>query len=188
MTNNQPLRGFGMEAQEVKFIPLVMKTIVVHTVTYFFMGLIASTLLDYGSWYAESYLRGFMRQIDDPLVMAGPLFQPIRGFLFAVVFYLLRDIFFGRKNGWLIMWVMLVFVGILSTFGPSPGSVEGMIYTIVPFSDHIKAWPEVMIQALLFSLLLTYWVEHSEKRWLNWLLGAIFVIVLILPVMGLLFS
>jgi hypothetical protein len=66
MTNNQPLRGFGMEAQEVKFIPFVMKTIVVHT--------------------------------------------------------------------------------------------------------------------------LTYWVEHPKKRWSNWLLGVIFVIVLILPVMGLLFS
>jgi len=177
-----------MEAQEIKFIPLAAKTIVVHTVTYFVMGLLASTLLNYGSWYAESYLSGFMRQIDDPMVMAGPLFQPIRGLLFAVVFYLLRDVLFGRKNGWLIMWVILVFVGILSTFGPSPGSVEGMIYTIVPFLDHFKGWPEVMIQALLFALILTYWVEYPQKRWLTWLLVAAFVIVLLLPTMGLLFT
>lgn len=177
-----------METEDVRFFPLAVKTIIVHTVTYFFMGLIASTLLDYGSWYAESYLSGFMRQINDPLVMAGPLFQPIRGLLFAVVFYLLRDLLFGRRNGWLIMWVMLVFVGILSTFGPSPGSVEGMIYTIVPFADHFKGWPEVMIQALLFSLILTYWVVHPEKRWLTWLLVVVFVIVLILPLLGLLFA
>jgi hypothetical protein len=177
-----------METEEIRFVPLAVKTIIVHTVTYFFMGLIASTLLDYGSWYAESYLSGFMRQINDPMVMAGPLFQPIRGLLFAVVFYLLRDLLFGRRNGWLIMWVMLVFVGILSTFGPSPGSVEGMIYTIVPFADHFKGWPEVMIQALLFSLILTYWVAHPEKRWLTWLLVVVFVIVLILPLLGLLFA
>ena len=177
-----------MESQEVKFIPLAVKTIVVHTVTYFIMGLLASTLLNYGSWYAESTLSGFMRQIDDPLVMAGPLFQPIRGLLFAVVFYLLRDLLFGRKRGWLIMWVILVFVGVLSTFGPSPGSVEGMIYTIVPFWDQLKGWPEVMIQALLLALILTCWVDHPEKRWLTWVLVAIFIIFLLLPVLGLLFA
>jgi hypothetical protein len=177
-----------METREVKFIPLAAKTIVVHTVTYFVMGLLASTLLDYGSWYAESYLSGFMRQIDDPMVMAGPLFQPIRGLLFAVVFYLLRDVLFGRKNGWLVMWAILVLVGILATFGPAPGSIEGMVYTILPFWDHLKGWPEVMIQALLFALLLTYWVDHPEKRWLTWLLVGAFIIVLLLPAMGLLLT
>lgn len=177
-----------MVFREVRFIPLALKTIVVHTVTYFLMGLLASTLLDYGSWYAESYLSGFMRQIDDRMVMAGPIFQPIRGLLFAVVFYLLRDILFHRRNGWLIMWVLLVFVGVLSTFGPSPGSVEGMIYTIVPLWDHFKGWPEVMVQALLLALMLTYWVNHPEKRWLTWVLVALFLIVLLLPVMGLLFT
>jgi hypothetical protein len=181
-------REVTMQAQEIKFIPLAIKTIVVHTVTYFVMGLLASTLLSYGSWFARSDLSSFMRQIDDPLVMAGPLFQPIRGLLFAVVFYLLRDVLFGRKNGWLVMWVLLVFVGILSTFGPSPGSVEGMIYTVLPFLDHFKGWPEVMVQALLFSLILTYWIRHPEKRWLTWLLAAAFVIVLLLPIMGLLFA
>ena len=45
-----------------------------------------------------------------------------------------------------------------------------------------------MIQALLFSVILTYWVKHPHKRWLTWLLVAVFVIVLILPVMGLLFG
>lgn len=175
-----------MEEQEVKFVPLALKTIVVHTVTYFIMGLLASTLFDYGSWYAEPPLSNFMRQIDDPLVMAGPIFQPLRGFLFAIVFYLLRDLLFGRKNGWLIMWAVLVLVGVLSTFGPSPGSIEGMVYTILPLGDHLKGWPEVMIQALLFALLLTYWVEHPEKRWLTWLLVAIFVVVTVLPALGLL--
>lgn len=177
-----------MEAQAIKFVPLAIKTIIVHTVTYFVMGLLASTLLDYGSWFAESTLSSFMRQIDDPLVLAGPLFQPIRGLLFAIVFYLLRDVFFGRRNGWLLMWLMLVFIGILATFGPSPGSVEGMVYTVLPFVDHLKGWPEVMIQALLFSLILTYWVEHPEKRWLTWLLAAVFVIVLLLPALGLLLT
>jgi hypothetical protein len=56
------------------------KTIVTHTVTYFIMGLLASTILDYTRFFAESALNLMMRPTSDPLVMAGPLFQPIRGF------------------------------------------------------------------------------------------------------------
>jgi hypothetical protein len=178
--------GNGMKPAEIRFVPLAAKTIVVHTVTYFIMGLLASTLLNYASWYAGPALSGFMRQLDDPLVMAGALFQPLRGLLFAVVFYLLREPLFGRANGWLIMWVMLVFVGILSTFGPAPGSIEGMVYTVLPFWDHFKGWPEVMGQALLFSLILTYWVTHPQTRWLTWLLVIAFIIALLLPLLGLL--
>ena len=84
--------------------------------------------------------------------------------------------------------VTLETVSDIKESGPSPGSVEGMIYTVLPFADHFKGWPEVMIQALLFSLILTYWVEHPGKRWLNWLLVLVFLIVLILPAMGLLFA
>ena len=84
------------------------------------------------------------------------------------------------------MWAVLVIVGILSPFGPSPGSIEGMIYTVLPFSMHLKSWPEVMLQALFFSLLLTYWVNHPGKRWLTWLLVAALIIVMALPALGLL--
>jgi hypothetical protein len=104
------------------FSEAVIKTIVTHTVTYFIMGLLASTILDYTRFFADSNLNLMMRQTNDPWVMIGPLFQPIRGLLFGIVFYLLREPFFGKKNGWLVMWFMLVVVGIISTFGPTPGS------------------------------------------------------------------
>ena len=177
-----------MNSEKPKFVPIALKTIIVHTVTYFVMGLIASTLLNYGAWYAETSLRSLMRQTSEPLVMAGPLFQPIRGFLFAVAFYLLRDVLFGKKNGWLVMWITLVIVGILSPFGASPGSIEGMIYTILPFDYHLKGWPEVMLQALFLSLLLCYWVNHPGKKWLSWLLGILFGVVVLLPTLGLLLT
>ena len=100
---------------------LALKTIVVHTVTYVACGVLAFLILDYESKFAEPNVRILMRQTDEPIVMAGPLFQPIRGLLFAIAFYPLRTVLFGRKNGWLAMWLVLVMVGILSTFGPSPG-------------------------------------------------------------------
>lgn len=167
---------------------MVIRTAVVHTLTYFVAGLIASNLFGYATLFAEPGYRSFMRQFDDPMVGAGVLFQPIRGALFGLVFYLLRDVLFRRRDGWLITWVMLVVVGILSTFGPTPGSIEGLVYTTLSLASQLRGLPEVLTQSLLLSVLTFYWVTHPEKRWLSWTLGILFVIALLLPVLGLLVS
>ena len=93
MTDNQP--GFG---------GLAVKTIVAHTVTYVLVGILAFILLDYAERFARPDMASWMRQTDDPMVMAGPLFQPIRGLIFALAFYSLREPLFGKRNGWLVMW------------------------------------------------------------------------------------
>jgi len=170
--------------RQITFLGLTVKTIVVHTVTYFIMGLLALTFLNYRTAFEAPITREYMRQVNDPIVALGPGLQFIRGILFAVVFYLLRDTLFGRKNGWLIMWVMLISLGILSTFAAAPGSVEGLLYTKMPVSLQISGWLEVMTQALLLSVILYYWVNHPGKKWLAWVLGIIFVLVIIFSIMG----
>jgi len=167
------------------FVPLTLRTVVVHTVTYFVVGLLAFVLLGYGQRFAEPPLSAYMLQTDDRWVMAGPLFQPLRGILFASVFYFLREQLFGHRHGWLLMWWLLVVLGIFSTFGPAPGSLEGMIYTRLSWQNHVFGLPEGVVQALLLSVLLFYWMRHPEKRWLSWLLGVLFVLVMLLPVLGL---
>jgi hypothetical protein len=175
-----------MDKNQPGFLGLAARTIVVHTITYILMGMLASTLLGYAEAFAAPWMACWMRQLDDPMVIAGPLFQPIRGLLFALAFYPLRDTLFGKRYGWLVSWWLLVALGVLSTFGPSPGSVEGMLYTVIPVSQQIMGWLEVVPQALLLSAILFYWVNHPEKRWLNWLMGVIFVVMLLLPALGLL--
>ena len=170
--------------RQITFLGLTVKTIVVHTVTYFIMGLLALTFLNYRTAFEAPITREYMRQVNDPIVALGPGLQFIRGILFAVVFYLLRDTLFGRKNGWLIIWVMLISLGILSTFAAAPGSVEGLLYTKMPVSLQISGWLEVMTQALLLSVILYYWVNHPGKKWLAWVLGIIFVLVIIFSIMG----
>jgi hypothetical protein len=167
-------------------IEIVVKTILTHTVTYFIMGLLAYTILDYARFFAESRLNLMMRQTNDPWMLAGPLFQPIRGILFGIIFYLLREPFFGKKNGWLVMWTVLVVVGIIGTFGPTPGSLEGMIYTVFPLWVHLKGLPEVLLQSLFLSLIVFYWVKHPQKKWPNWVMGIAFLILMSLPILGLL--
>jgi len=170
------------------FWGITLKTVVAHTITYFLMGLLSFIIFDYSALYAETSLKLLMRQTTEPIVMAGPLFQPIRGFLFGIAFYLLREVLFGKKLGWLIMWVVLIIFGILSPFGPSPGSIEGMIFTVLPLSAHLAGQLEVYLQSLLLSVVLYYWVNYPQKRWLNWVLGVTFFLVLLFPALGLLMS
>jgi hypothetical protein len=64
--------------------------------------------------------------------------------------------------------------------------VEGAIYTTLPLADQFLSGGmlEVLTQSFLFSMLLYYWVNHPEKRWLNWLLGILFVLVLLMSALG----
>jgi hypothetical protein len=120
------------DARRITLPSLTMKTIVVHTATYFIAGILAYTINDYRTTYAQPPLSYLMRPTTDPIVMAGPLFQPIRGVLFALAFYPLRSILFDQPRGWLTLWWLLLALGVLSTFGPAFGSVEGLIYTTLP--------------------------------------------------------
>jgi hypothetical protein len=173
-----------MDNPQPRFLGLAAKTMVCHSVTYFIVGALAAHYLNYAALLARP--DSGMRQITDPWVMAGPLFQPVRGLIFALVFYPLRESLFGKKNGWLLMGWMLIGLGILSTFGPAAGSIEGMIYTRMPLQFQLRGWLEVVPQALLFSALLCYWVNHAGKKWLTWLLGIVFFILMALPILGLL--
>ncbi len=156
-----------MSGSQPSFLGLGAKTVVAHSITYFLTGFLASSLLNYAAWFARPEMACWMRQTTDPMIMAGPLFQPIRGVLFALAFYPLREVLFGTRRGWLVMWLVLVVVGILSTFGPAPGSVEGLLYTLIPVADQLTGLVEVVAQALLLSVVLCYWVGHPKKRWLS---------------------
>ena len=174
-----------MKDNQITLSGLTLRTIVAHTLTYFIVGFVAFNVFDYTAQFAEADVRTFMRQTDDPIVALGPAMQPIRGILFALAFFPLREILFKRRNGWLITWWLLVSLGILSTFGPTPGSVEGIIYTTLPVAEQFSVGMlEILTQSFLFSALLYYWVNHPEKRWMNWLLGMLFVLALLLSIMG----
>ena len=175
-----------LNATRITLPSLTIRTVVVHTVTYFVAGLLAYTLNDYERMYAEPPLSYFMRPTTDRWVMAGPLLQPIRGVIFALAFYPLRSVLFGTRRGWLTLWWLLLALGVLSTFGPAFGSVEGLIYTVIPAREQLLGLWEVVLQSLLFSFILFHWVNAPRKRWLSWTLGVAFGVALLLPVLGLL--
>ena len=108
------------------FWEIIIKTAIVHTLTYFIVGFAAFTIFNYSA--TLSHAKTNMRPATDLRVRAGVLFQPIRGVLFGIILFLLRDILIAQSNGWLITWLMFVIVGILGTFAPAASSLEGLIY------------------------------------------------------------
>lgn len=172
--------------KQPSFTSIALKATIIHTITYFIVGLIAFTFFDYSAKYADPAIANFMRQTTHPLVAAGTIFQILRGFLFGIVFYMLRNVIFPQKRGWLTLWLVLLIVGVFSTFGPAPSSIEGMLYTVLPVWFHIVGLPEVLIQTGLLAFLTHYWVNHPEKKWLAWLFGIVFVIAILLSLLGIL--
>lgn len=170
-----------MNDDKIYLLPLIIKASIVHTVTYFIAGVSAMILLSYGETMGTG--DSIFRPITDPMVMAGPLFQPIRGVIFALAFYPIRYSLFNNKLGWLILWWILVALGILSTFGPAPGSIEAIIYTNLDVS--FSTYVEVVMQAFAFAFVLFYWIKNSDLKWLNWLMGIAFTLVMLLPTLGL---
>jgi hypothetical protein len=166
-----------------RLLSLAAKTAVCHTITYFCMGILAYHILNYAEMIARPC--SGMRPMTDPLVRAAVLFQPLRGVLFALVFYPFRERFFGRAHGWLLMGWMLIALGILGTFAASPGSMEGLIYTTTPVWMQLRGLLEIVPQALLLSALLCYWVNNPAKKWLTWLLSVVFILLMAVIVLGL---
>ena len=165
---------------------LVWKSAVVHTASYFAIGATAFYVFNYGQAFETGNLATLMRPTSDPLVIAGPLFQPIRGALFAVVFWLLRDALFARANGWLILWAMLAIVGILNPFGPVPGSIEGAVYTYFSYEAMIHpSMIEVYSQSLALAAGVFFWVRHPRNLWLSSLFVIVFGLAILAALAGL---
>ncbi len=152
---------------------IIAKATVVHTATYFVMGVFAFYTFNYAAAFSHGPEAAYMSPTTDVWVAAGPLFQPLRGALFGVVFYLLRDALFSTTRGWVLIWIMLAGLGILNTFAPAPGSIEGFIYLSTPASSQIGLGSiEIYGQSLMLALGTFYWVRRPN-RWLAWGLSVV---------------
>lgn len=173
-----------MQNSQVRFVPLAAKTVVCHSVTYFFMGMLAYHFLHYEELINQPC--SGMRPTTSLWVMLGPALQVFRGVLFASVFYLFRERLFGQKRGWILMAWMLIGMGILGTFAAPGGSLEGFIYTTTPILLQVRGYLEIVPQALLLSALLCFWINNPGKRWITWTLNGAYVVTMVLPLLGLL--
>ena len=140
-----------------------VKVIVAHVITYIVCGMNAYNLLNYGDVVKLIGMKP-MEEISMAMVLLG---QIVRGFLFGLVIWWIRDSIIGKRLGWLKLWGILVILGIFSTYGPNMGSIEGMIYLdLTTYNDvpvnSLLSLVEITLQPLLFSIIVTF--QRKEKR------------------------
>ena len=87
-------------------------------------------VMNYRDLFATDVISSFMKPVDEPIVVLGPVLQIFRGILLALVLLPLRKVFFEEKNGLMKLGVIILGLSLLSTIGPTMGSFEGYIYTI----------------------------------------------------------
>ncbi|MCF8335551.1 MAG: hypothetical protein K9H65_03005 [Bacteroidales bacterium] len=166
-----------MGKNNLKFGTFFWRITSAHMITYFIMGIIAVYALNYEQLFETPPMSHLMKPVDSAWVAVGPVLQIIRGLIFAAALWFFKESFLFKQYGWLRLWGLLVGLSVLSTTGPAPGSIEGMIYTKIPVTSQLRGYIEVLPQTLLFSLLVFYWYQKPKRLW-N-ILSVIFVTLIV---------
>lgn len=132
--------------------------------TYFVIGWLASTVLGYRELFGTGVWQN-MRSVDSVWVAAGPALQCVRGCLFGLVLWPLRELWLGRTCGWLRIWSLFVGLAIIGPTAAAPGSLEGIAFTKLSLSDHLLGLPEVTTQTLLYCWLFQQWHRRPSRWW-----------------------
>ncbi len=154
-----------MKFSKTAFPTFVWRITALHMITYFAVGMLALYLMDYRVIFRSAYLEHFMRPTDDPVTALGPALQFLRGLIFGLVLWPFRGVLLKERFGWLYLWMLFTGLGILATFGPAPGSVDGLIYTQIPWSIQFIFLPELLLQSFLLSLAFYLWYRKPHIAW-----------------------
>ena len=135
----------------------LLKVTAAHVITYMAVALVAMPLtFNYADYIVE--LMGF-RPLDEINMGAVLIGQIIRGLLLGIVIWWIKDSIIGKKRAWLKLWAILVILGIVNTYGPAQGSIQGLIYLApiedIPVSMSLGIF-EIMAQPLLFSIIVSF--------------------------------
>ncbi len=153
--NRQPLwQGFPGFA---------IRVIIIHMLTYFTFGILASNIFDYQEIFKQPVIRDFMLPMTERNMWLGPFLQPVRGLVFAIGLWPIRGLLLEKKRSWLILWGLLVTIGIISTPAAAPSSLEGMLFSRIPMWYHLMGLPEICLQTLLFSIWLIWWERQTVR-------------------------
>lgn len=171
-----------MENRTYSFGTFFWRVTATHMITYFIMGVLASTMLNYQEVFDNS---SYLRPYNSPWIAAGPMLQIIRGLIFSLALWFFKENFLYKKNGWLRLWGLVVGLSILSTAAAASGSIEGFIYTTTPWIDQIRGYLEIVPQTGMFAFLLCFWYEKPKKIW-NILAIISVVLMVIMSLMGVL--
>ena len=164
------------------FLTFLWRVTYSHTIAYWLAGVFAVTFMGYREHYASDALSMLMLPVDNPLTALGPALQIVRGVILAVVLWSFRSVIFGRSGYWKLALLMFG-LSQVCTIGPTPGSFDGLIYTVLPLFYHLLGLPEALLYVGLFCglLALSY---RIGRRYIDIIAAVCLLFVLFFGIMG----
>lgn len=155
----------SVHKESVSTVKFFLYFSLIHSLTYLVVGLASFILFDYSQILQETDLYAqLFRPTDSPIVQAGVLIQLLRGVILAIPFYLYYPYLKTIEKGWLHIWLTLFILTSIGAVITGPGSIEGMIYTTLSFSEHIgSGYVEVILQTGSFAYLFWIWMKREER-------------------------
>lgn len=147
-----------------RFYGYLKRFTLTHVVTYLVCGLLFMNLMGYEKEFIKNEYFSHFRPLDSPIVQAAVLFQFIRGGLFALILYPFREKIIESRLGWLMLFGVIWGMTCIGAVNATPGSIEGLIYTEVSLKAHLVGMPEVIFQALGFSVLFWLWERRAQVK------------------------
>ncbi|MFW5979185.1 MAG: hypothetical protein ACOCQZ_00560 [Halanaerobium sp.] len=146
-----------------RFVYFTIRFILVHVITYIFIGVVFMNLQNYASAFIT--MEGFsnFRALDSTIVRLAPLIQIIRGAFFAFILYPFYNTIIKSDYAWVKLFFLIWGFSLLGSVAPIPGSIEGMIYTKMSLAEHLIGIPEVTIQIFVFSWFFVKWENRTER-------------------------
>lgn len=153
-----------------------------HTISYFLAGLFAVIFLNYKEHYASETLSLLMLPVGAPMVAIGPALQVFRGVLMALVLWPFRSVIIG-EGGWWKLALLVFGLSQICTIGPTPGSFDGLIYTILPWPYHLLGIPEALLYVLLFTGIITLSYKKN-KRYISVIAAVLLLLIVLMGICG----
>lgn len=147
-----------------RFYEYLKRFTLTHVVTYLLCGLLFMNLMGYETEFIQNESFSHFRPLSSPIVQAAVLFQFIRGALFAVILYPFKEKVTESKLGWLMLFGVIWGMTCIGAVNATPGSIEGFIYTEASLKTHLVGMPEVIIQAMGFSVLFYLWERKANSK------------------------
>lgn len=168
---------------EQSSVAFVRRVVVAHVLAYFVAGIFGLVVMDYRTHYASESLSLLMRPVDSPWVALGPALQLFRGAILGLVLLPFRAMFASGWSGTARLALLILGLSYVSTIGPTPGSFDGLIYTVLPLRYHLLGVPETLIYVGLFSVMVSFHPRRGARA-LS-ILGAVGVaLVVVMSVLG----
>ena len=146
-----------------RFVGFVLRSTVLHAVTYFVIGAASYWLVARRFWSGSEALP-WLRDPQGEFVQRWFLpAQLVRGVLHGAILYPLRRplLGMGRWGGLMIAGILLV----IGTVAGISGSIEAWVYsTTFHLGLFLAHLPEIVLQTILYGYLLLAWERRVSRR------------------------